>query len=269
VWFPFTIDLTGVTTVNSLTVGVTGGAGMLLVDDIRLYPEAGGLAMPVVPDTANLAGYWSFDKGTGAVAADASGNGNNATLINVNWVDGAMGKAVDFDGSTAYATIPAAAWDGIEMQATLALWTYINSAEIANNIAFKASTASGARAFQSHIPYGGTTVYFDAGHEGAYDRVQTAISNSDIADAWIHWAFVRNVDTGMMKIYRNGVVFASASGKSLTIGDITSFTLGASNVPDLFFNASMDEVRLYDRELSQAEIQGLAGNTAGFYPALD
>jgi hypothetical protein len=37
-WFPFTIDLTGVTTVDSLTIGVAGGSGMLIVDNIRLYP---------------------------------------------------------------------------------------------------------------------------------------------------------------------------------------------------------------------------------------
>ena len=37
-WFPFTIDLTGVTIVNSLTIGVTGGSGMAIIDDIRLLP---------------------------------------------------------------------------------------------------------------------------------------------------------------------------------------------------------------------------------------
>ncbi|MFC1766278.1 hypothetical protein ACFL6U_29905, partial [Planctomycetota bacterium] len=37
-WFPFTIDLTGMTVVDSLTIGVTGGSGRLIVDNIRLYP---------------------------------------------------------------------------------------------------------------------------------------------------------------------------------------------------------------------------------------
>jgi hypothetical protein len=37
-WFPFTIDLAGITTVDTLTIGVAGGSGMVLIDSIRLYP---------------------------------------------------------------------------------------------------------------------------------------------------------------------------------------------------------------------------------------
>ncbi|MEK7264214.1 MAG: LamG-like jellyroll fold domain-containing protein, partial [Bacteroidota bacterium] len=34
------------------------------------------------PNFANLKGYWKFDEGTGTTTADASGNGNNGTLVN-------------------------------------------------------------------------------------------------------------------------------------------------------------------------------------------
>ena len=34
------------------------------------------------PNYANLRGYWKFDEGTGTTTSDASGNGNNGTLVN-------------------------------------------------------------------------------------------------------------------------------------------------------------------------------------------
>lgn len=47
-----------------------------------------------------LVGYWKLDEGTGNVATDSSGNGNNGTLINdPAWVDGKYGKALSFNGS--------------------------------------------------------------------------------------------------------------------------------------------------------------------------
>lgn len=38
--------------------------------------------------TAGLVGYWNFDEGSGAVANDSSGNGNNGTINGASWVAG-------------------------------------------------------------------------------------------------------------------------------------------------------------------------------------
>ena len=39
-----------------------------------------------------------FDEGSGGVAKDASGNGNNAEVSGAQWVDGPFGKALEYDG---------------------------------------------------------------------------------------------------------------------------------------------------------------------------
>ena len=50
--------------------------------------------------SAELVGYWSFDEGSGAIAKDGSGNGNDGTLENgTAWTDGKFGYAVQFDGT--------------------------------------------------------------------------------------------------------------------------------------------------------------------------
>ena len=38
-----------------------------------------------------------FDEGSGGVAEDASGNGNDAEVSGTQWVDGPFGKALEYD----------------------------------------------------------------------------------------------------------------------------------------------------------------------------
>ncbi|MHC4324270.1 MAG: LamG-like jellyroll fold domain-containing protein, partial [Planctomycetota bacterium] len=55
----------------------------------------------VDPDT--ILGAWLLDEGTGDIAADATGNGNDGTLMNApNWVAGWSGTALEFDGASTY-----------------------------------------------------------------------------------------------------------------------------------------------------------------------
>ena len=80
-------------------------------------------------------------------------------------------------------------------------------------------------------------------------------------DAWIHWAFTKNADTGEQKVYRNGMLWLSGTGLVRPMTGVTTFTLGAHNNAN-FWNGSMDEFQLYNRELTQEEILWLAGVTS-------
>ena len=54
---------------------------------------------------AELVGYWSFDEADGA--EDLSGNGNDGIIRgNPKVVDGKLGEALEFNGSTDYVEIP-------------------------------------------------------------------------------------------------------------------------------------------------------------------
>ena len=56
---------------------------------------------------ANLVGHWPFDEGTGTVAGDVSGYGNNGTLMNGPvWVPGHLGTALSFDGDDDFVLVP-------------------------------------------------------------------------------------------------------------------------------------------------------------------
>jgi len=52
---------------------------------------------------ADLVGYWKLDEGSGTIAYDSSGNGNDGTLVDnpvwdITWISGRSGGAVEFYG---------------------------------------------------------------------------------------------------------------------------------------------------------------------------
>ena len=271
-WQAWVIDLSAVggnlQNVMSLTIGVDGGnaAGMLYIDEIGLYPKAAEYLTPVDPGAASLAGHWDFNAGAGDVAADVSGNGNDGTLVSAGWDNGQIGSAVVFDGMSSYVDIPAAAWNTIEQQVTVAAWLYVDSSISQNPFTMAAFQDPGngqTRVFSNHVLWGGT-LYLDTGGEpGGYDRISKPASAGDYGDAWIHWAFTKNAETGEQKIYRNGVLWHSGTDLTRTMTGVTVFILGANAATTgEFWNGSMDDLRLYNQELSQEEILWLAGRTS-------
>jgi len=77
-----------------------------------------------------------FDDGTGsAIAADASGNGHDGTLVNMDpdtdWVSGQAGLALDFDGTNDYVSVPDdAALDFGTGDFSVAFWVFKRSSTV-------------------------------------------------------------------------------------------------------------------------------------------
>ena len=71
---------------------------------------------------AGLLGYWKFDEGQGDVATDSSDRGNDGEIWDAEWVRGAFGAALHFDGQGAHVAIPEiAGLDGSD-ELTLSAW---------------------------------------------------------------------------------------------------------------------------------------------------
>ena len=52
-------------------------------------------------------GIWLFNEGTGITAKDSSANHNDGTLENgPKWIEGELGKALEFDGKDNYVQVP-------------------------------------------------------------------------------------------------------------------------------------------------------------------
>ena len=77
--------------------------------------------------SAELIGYWSFDEGSGEIARDGSGNGNDGTLENgTEWTAGKFGDAVQFDGTDDYVNVGNADNLSITGDFTFSMWVKIS-----------------------------------------------------------------------------------------------------------------------------------------------
>lgn len=124
-----------------------------------------------------------------------------------------------------------------------------------NGTTFEAVTETGARVLNSHTPWSDTNVYWDAGNDGGYDRINKAATAAEYEGNWVHWAFTKNTATGSMKIYKNGVLWHSGTGKVKPMTGIDHLRLGKGNWGGSESYAGyMDEFAVWNVELDAATI---------------
>ena len=208
-----------------------------------------GFAIPI--STANLVGYWPLNETSGTNAPDESGNGNDGTLVNMedaDWVDGVVGKCLDFDGSgNEYVDIPSltlgTAW-------TVSCWynpdsftkyAHLFTADAQNDFTFKLDIVTGEVCFYTSTSGGVWSGY-----------------NLTIG-VWEY--LVVTYDGTNVKIYINGDEKVS-SAETLDIG-ATGYKIGLFRNVEFRAEASdgqEDEVRIYDKALTASEVKALYDN---------
>lgn len=141
---------------------------------------------------------------------------------------------------------------------TVAYWAYGTPAfQPMDGTCFEAVDSAGNRILNAHMPWSDSKVYWDAGFAGtAYDRVSKTATAAEYEGQWNYWVFTKNVATGSMKIYLNGVLWLSAAGKIKPMTGIKAFRIGQGNWSgSLTFEGKMDEFAVFNKDLSLATIQ--------------
>ena len=198
---------------------------------------------------------------SGSTWDDSSGNGLNATLNGPTY-NSNYGGYFDFDGTNDSATLPTLAIAGNEL--TFSVWNY-GIVSKNSSIIFLGDTSdnAGGRILQVHLPYSFNIVYFDkgttpgsglSGPNTQYDRLSKVGSVADWS-GWHHWAFTANAVSGSMKIYRDGEVFVSATGKTKTFSNVNGNirNIGMGNGGG-YHQGYISNLQIYKKELSQAEV---------------
>jgi len=220
---------------------------------------------------AELVGWWKFDEGSGTIAADSSGGGNDGTLEgNADWDVGNFGNAVFLDGSS-WVEIPPAPWDSIERNVTVAFWAFGDDAMPVNNFVFAAYSAdeNPARQASAHLPWGNGQIYWDTGYDGSsYDRINTPLPSEYHKGQWVHCAFTKDVDAGEVKIYINGELFHSGTGMTHIMTGVNAFTIGVRATSDrtIGYIGRIDDFRLYNHTLIDAELQAVMEGAGAKFP---
>ncbi len=246
------------------SVTLTNPAGSLTSSPVRLIVDI------TPPDlTRGLLAHYSFDETSGLTAADAAGGDHPGTLLNFlddnsQWQPGLHGGALSFNptGPETMEVVEITESESLEfsetMAFTLAAWVKASPEVVQIEGAGIICKGYGAGGEQFCLDvYPGTYRFYVRNDSGAASVLSTTVApNGD----WQHVAAVFNQETGVMKLYVNGVEAGSAAPPSTLLYTDTMVSLGgrtpnASN-PDytLAFQGLIDDARIYDRNLMPAEI---------------
>ncbi|MCF8405538.1 MAG: T9SS type A sorting domain-containing protein [Bacteroidales bacterium] len=156
-----------------------------------------------------------------------------------------------------YISVPAEAFNDISDVITLAFWQYGNpELQPFNSYIFEGGDAGNNRVINSHLPWGNSRVYWDAGNSGtnAYDRIDKEANFGDFAGQWNYWAFTKNATSGEMKIYLNGSLWHSGTDKFKTMEGITSFNI-AGNKSSGQYAGYINDFAVWNAELDEQSIK--------------
>ncbi len=235
-----------------------------LVDDVEEFTV-------VEPDFDGLVLWYEFEE-EGSVAVDSSGAGFDGAIIGATQVEGINGgMALQFagpDASASYVDIDMGMFDLLDHASTFSFWAKGDSSlpNESGNIVFQAR-GDAREAYRIAIPYTAGELYWETfGSLYTADMIQVDNLPADAyKEAWNHWVFIKDTVTGDMKIYRNGKFFAGDVGKVKRHDTPASLGLkiGAWWTKNQNYNGAIDDFRIYDYALSEAEIAYLFTNGTG------
>lgn len=151
--------------------------------------------------------------------------------------------------------IPATAFQNVSDQVSIVLWNYGDpDAQPQDGTLFEGRGAQNQRILNVHLPWSNGRIYWDAGNDGGYDRIDKAASASEYEGRWNHWCFTKNTTTGSMKIYKNGVLWHSGTNLDNPLSGITEFSLGGATTWNNFYRGNVDEFAVFNVELDETTI---------------
>lgn len=138
---------------------------------------------------------------------------------------------------------------------TVMAWLYGDPDALpTNTYLIEGVDANNQRQLNVHLPWGNGEVFFDCGNDGSgYDRISKAALPEDYSGQWNHWAFTKNATTGSMKIYLNGTLWQSGSGKSKAM-DIERLVVGKGASVNNGWAGWINELSVWQSELDRDQI---------------
>jgi chitodextrinase len=226
-------------------------AKLRLVLSITLITIGLSLVSSHARAVSGLVAAYNFDEGTGTTVADASGNGNTGTVSNTTWsTTGKYGKALTFNGTNSWVTVPNSTSLHLTTGMTLEAWVNPTSSQsgVWQSVIMKEHTGdldyALYKANSTGKPEG--VVYTTAEHE--------LPGTSNLAlNTWAHLS--ETYDGTTMRLYVNGVQVASKAQTGSINVSTGALRIGGDSIWGEYFKGMIDDVRIYNRALSATEIQ--------------
>jgi len=228
------------------------------------------------PCDANLVGWWMFDEGDGNVAGDSSGYDHNGVIEALNddvwWVaDRNDGNALEFDGDDGIVRVSDACELRPMHQVSVSAWINYSDEQDSGRVVVKGADNKETYALEVG---GNDDLTFYVGDNNSYDpcddeyvRYFAESNDNELErDEWTHIA--GTFDGNTVKCYINGELkdtLDDPNAWGITLCQDTN-DLGIGNRPcdtERPFEGTIDDVRVYNCGLSDAEVAYIATDGTG------
>ncbi len=214
---------------------------------------------------AGLVGWWRGEDN----AADALGSNPGTLDGGASYVAGEVGRAFQLDGTNGHVRIPAAASLDVGQGEGFTIETWINPADTAHGhsiVEWSPLTggALGAALWISHPTRpDGLLLANIADTHGMWHLVETE-GGAVQAGVWQHVALTYDKSSGAGKLYINGALVTEADLGTFTPQTSFDLVIGLRLPGSYPYAGAIDEVSLYNRALSGAQIEAIyAASSAG------
>jgi uncharacterized repeat protein (TIGR02543 family) len=200
--------------------------------------------------------YWPFN----GDAKDETGRGNNGALTDVVAIPDRLSKpsaAFQFNGTSSTIRVPTSITAGKDL--TFSFWGKYSQPDSLWSVIHRDSWGLG----YLHCNVNTTTFGLGVGADNpqGYDIESNGLEQWR-AEGWNHLVFVRNATTMKYLFYVNGALVGQQDQAYLhSPSSIAPLQIGAwfsfNGILERFFKGSLDDLRIYDRALSQTEVEAL------------
>ncbi len=196
-------------------------------------------------------GCWSLNENGGTTSADACGTSTLTTTGSPQWVTGVNGSALDFDGVADYAETAGPVLDTTK-DYTVSAWARLD--RLPGNYGTIVSQDGRATANPFYLQYGQGGFAFSMPGD-----VRAKATMTPELGRWYHLAGVRDQATNELRLYLDGQLVATQVGgvDGVSTGPLSVGRAKYAGQKGDFWDGAVDEVRAYDRVLSNSEIAAL------------
>ncbi|HEX5474874.1 MAG TPA: N,N-dimethylformamidase beta subunit family domain-containing protein [Vicinamibacterales bacterium] len=208
---------------------------------------------------SGLVAAYTFAEGSGTTTADVSGHGNTGTITNAAWTtNGRFGHALVFNGANSLVRVADNATLRLTSAMTIEAWVNPTTLSGWRTVAFKGNTSG-----MAYVLYGYDNAPRPAGYinTGSGGDKAVAGTSAPALNAWTHLALT--FSNGTLSIYVNGVLAGSKTYSGSIRSTTQALTMGGNDVWGEWFSGTLDEIRIYNRALTPAEIQAGMNQTLG------
>lgn len=198
---------------------------------------------------SGLVAAYSFNENTGTSVTDATGLGHGGTIAGATWTtSGKFGNALSFDGVNDWVTIADASDLDLTTGMTLEAWVFPTATSGVREILIK--EGSGVDVYNLYARNGSGRPEVNT-FIGGSNRVAQGTTTLT-ASTWTHVA--GTYDGTTVRLFINGVQVATRAAGGAISTSTGALRIGGSSLWGEFFRGRLDEIRIYNRALSAAEI---------------